>query len=213
MQPGQSGQQPGQQPGQRGRGQSPGQGDGEGQGQGQSSGEGREPGESRSLTADNNGRQPGGQRGGSSGGGSGGEPNAGDELTRALEQLYGGGQEGRGGGGGPETGPITGENFAEWEERLRTVEALLDSPEARARLAAARERAQEMRAEYRRHSTPPQWGTVEQGIAAPLAEVRTWLRQELARREDPASLQPVDRDPVPERFEENVRKYYEALGE
>ena len=93
-----------------------------------------------------------------------------------------------------------------------TVESLLDSPDARERLAGARELAERLRAEYRRHSTPPQWGTVESGIVAPLAEVRTWLRQELARREDPESLQPVDRDPVPERFAEAVQKYYEALG-
>lgn len=162
----------------------------------------------------NNGGQPGSSPGGqpgSPGGGGGGDGN--DELTRALESMYGSGDGQNPGGGGEEGGPITGENFAEWEERLRTVEALLDSPEARARLAAARERAEEMRAEYRRHATPPQWGTVEQGIAAPLTEVRTWLRQELARREDPTALQPVDRDPVPERFQENVQKYYEALGE
>jgi hypothetical protein len=119
------------------------------------------------------------------------------------------------GGGSLGNGPITGssEEFVDWEERLRTIEALLDSPEARGRLAAAREQAEQMRAEYRRHATPPQWGDVETGVAAPLDQVRTWLRQEIARREDPTALQPVDRDPVPERFEESVRKYYEALGQ
>lgn len=142
------------------------------------------------------------------GGGAGGD----DELTRLLRDVYGGGNDGRGGGA---FGPITGTSadYTDWEERLRTVEALLDSPEARARIAAARERAEQLRAAYRRHATPPQWGDVEHGIVAPLAEVRTWLRQEIARREDPTALQPVDRDPVPERFQENVRKYYEALGE
>ena len=186
-------------------------GQGEGEGQGESpavAGVGEAGSDSPNPTG---GQQRGGRNAG--GGGPGGEQPTGEELTRALEALYGGGEGGPDRGRGSETGPITGENYAEWEERLRTVEALLDSPEARARLAAARERAREMRAEFRRHATPPQWGTVEQGIAAPLSEVRTWLRQELARREDPASLQPVDRDPVPERFEENVRKYYEALGE
>ncbi|MGH8020378.1 MAG: hypothetical protein ACREIA_19270, partial [Opitutaceae bacterium] len=85
-------------------------------------------------------------------------------------------------------------------------------PGARERLSGARERAGELREDYRRHGTPPQWPVVEQGIVAPLDEVRTWLRQELARREDPAALQPVDRDPVPEAYAEAVKNYYESLG-
>jgi hypothetical protein len=198
--PGQSGQQPGQQPGSQGGGQTPGPGQGEASGQ---SPGGNQPGGERSLA----------QGGGSSGGNPNGRGGGGgdDDLSRALNDLFGTGNPNRGEGNAE--GPITGEDFTSWEERLRTVEALLDSPEARARLAAARERAEQMRAEYRRHATPPKWGDVETGVAAPLSEVRTWLRQELARREDPTVLQPVDRDPVPERFEENVRKYYEALGE
>jgi len=46
----------------------------------------------------------------------------------------------------------------------------------------------------------------------PLGEVRVWLRQELARRDNPGGLVPLDRDPVPENFSELVRKYYETLG-
>lgn len=203
---GQPGEQPGEgegtQPGQR-RGQRPGQ---QGQGQSPGPGEGQPGGEGSPSGVAQSGTQPG-PRGGR-GGSPGGDPSA-DELERALNSLGGG----PGGVADGEMGPITGEDFTGWEERLRTVESLLDSPEARARLAAARETAQQMRGEFRRHSKPPQWGDVESGISAPLSEVRTWLRQELARREDPTSLQPVDRDPVPERFEENVRKYYEALGE
>jgi hypothetical protein len=118
------------------------------------------------------------------------------------------GLAGRGGG----AGPITGGDFAEWSERLRTVESLLELPGARERLAGAREQAEGLRAEFRRHGNPPQWNVVESGIAAPLSEVRGWLREEIARRDDPTALQPVDRDQVPETYAEAVKRYYESLG-
>lgn len=120
---------------------------------------------------------------------------AGDESARARDN------------------PITGEGFGAWEERLRTVESLLEDPGARERLAQARELAAELRREFRRDGSPPLSTTIESGIVAPLSEIRAWLRQELARREDPASLQPIDRDPVPEGYAEAVQRYYEALGE
>ena len=112
-----------------------------------------------------------------------------------------------------EANPITGADFGAWEERLRTVEALLEDPESRGQLARARELAAELRREYRRHGSPPSPATVERGIVAPLDQIRAWVRQELARREDPATLQPVDRDPVPDEYAEAVQRYYEALGE
>jgi hypothetical protein len=49
-------------------------------------------------------------------------------------------------------------------------------------------------------------------IVKPLLEVRDHLSDELARRESKDSLVPLDRDPVPNRYAESVRKYYEALG-
>jgi hypothetical protein len=42
--------------------------------------------------------------------------------------------------------------------------------------------------------------------------VRTWLQQELARREGSDSLVPLDHDPVPDRYSDLVRRYYENLG-
>ena len=36
--------------------------------------------------------------------------------------------------------------------------------------------------------------------------------EELSRRESKDSLAPIDRDPVPNRFAESVRRYYEELG-
>jgi len=45
-----------------------------------------------------------------------------------------------------------------------------------------------------------------------LAEIRDRVAEELARREKPDSIVPIDRDPVPTRFSELVRRYYEKLG-
>ncbi len=128
-----------------------------------------------------------------------------DDLARALAEAAGD-------GGGGLDAPLTGVDFGEWSERLRTVESLLEEPLARERLASARARADVLRREFRRDGTPPQWELVEGGIVAPLSEVRTWLRDELARRDDPTALQPADRDPVPEAYAEAVRRYYESLG-
>ena len=52
-------------------------------------------------------------------------------------------------------GPLTGGNFAPWSDRLREVEEVVDSPELRAGVAGARERARLMRLEYRRDLKKP----------------------------------------------------------
>jgi len=46
----------------------------------------------------------------------------------------------------------------------------------------------------------------------PLVEVRARLAEELARRYSKESLAAIERDPVPTRFAESVRRYYEELG-
>jgi hypothetical protein len=133
-------------------------------------------------------------------------------ASASLEQLarqFGGASR----GGDPARGPLTGGGFATWAERLRTVEELMESPDVRQQLAAARARAEEFRRDNQRRGQAPRWDMVEMGIVKPLDDARGWLRQELTRREHPDALQPVDRDPVPERYAESVRKYYEALGE
>ena len=109
-------------------------------------------------------------------------------------------------------GPLTGAGFGEWAERLRTVEELMESPELRQQLASARFQAEELRRANQQKGEAPRWDLVEMGIVAPLEDARAWLRQELQRREQPDALQPIDRDPVPDRYAESVRKYYEALG-
>jgi hypothetical protein len=124
----------------------------------------------------------------------------------------------RGGGpggweGGPwNRGPLTGEEFNQWVERLRDVEDLIETPEMRNALAAARERARAIRRDYRQDMKKPDWTVVQLEIVKPLVEVRNRVADELARRESKDSLAPIDRDPVPNRFAESVRRYYEELG-
>jgi hypothetical protein len=69
-----------------------------------------------------------------------------------------------------------------------------------------------MRLDFKKHGKAPQWDVVRAQIAQPLAEVRSRINEELARRESNDSLVPIDRDPVPQKFSELVRRYYEKLG-
>jgi hypothetical protein len=111
------------------------------------------------------------------------------------------------------TGPITGNNsFADWADRLRTVQNLLDDPAQRQQVADALAQAQDLRSNYIRHSQLPQWDLVTNNIISPLSKVSDALRQQLLRDEQPDSLQPVDQDPVPDKYADSVKRYYEALG-
>ena len=176
--------------------------------------QGQQPGQSGQSVAQQpnsnqprQGQQPGSQGGGSPTGGRGGGDGGGD-IASALDDFLS--EFSR----NPENeSPLTGRGFNDWAERLRTVEELVDQPDIRQRLSQAREEAERIRAEFRRHGSEPKWGVVNDGIIAPLKDARTWVAQELARYEDPNALQPIDRDPVPRAYQESVRKYYESLGE
>ena len=126
--------------------------------------------------------------------------------------MLGGGQERGGGGGADAAGPITGGDFAPWADRLRDVEDMVDQPDLRSSLATAREQARLMRLEYRRDLKKPDWADVRLKVVRPLVEVRDRIREELARRTPEETLVPIDRDPVPTRYSELVRRYYEDLG-
>jgi hypothetical protein len=115
-------------------------------------------------------------------------------------------------GGSFAGGPITGAEYSQWSDRLRDVEEMLDVPELRAEAARIRDRARNVRQDLRRHSVEPQWDLVKMDIAGPLVELRTRISEELARRESKEALVPIDRDPVPTRYSELVRRYYEELG-
>ena len=110
-------------------------------------------------------------------------------------------------------GPIiTGDDFTPWSDRLRDVEEMIDVPELRNDVAAARERARLMRQEFKRDLKKPDWAVVRLQVIKPLVEVRDRITEELARRQSTDSLVPIDRDPVPTRYTELVRRYYEQLG-
>ena len=89
---------------------------------------------------------------------------------------------------------------------------MIDTPELRNEVSRIRDRARNMRVEFKRHSKDPQWPLVKSQVAAPLAELRNRVSEELARREKSDALVPIDRDPVPGKYSDLVRRYYEKLG-
>ena len=132
----------------------------------------------------------------------------------SIDTLLSAGAENGGGGGGRFTGegPLTGGDFGPWANRLRDVEDLIDSPDLRDALATARERARLLRRDYAQSQKKPDWTVVRLEVVKPLVDVRDRLADELARRESKESLAPIDHDPVPNRYAESVRRYYEELG-
>ena len=150
------------------------------------------------------GRQPGGRRnpsGQPSGAQQGRPDTGGGGLIRNFRESLG-------------SGPITGDGFAPWSDRLRDVEEMIDDPELRSRAAQIRDRARNLRRDMKRRSKPPQWSLVEDLIATPLAELRQHVDLELARRSGRRDqLVPIDRDPVPAEFRDRVQRYYERLGQ
>jgi hypothetical protein len=110
-------------------------------------------------------------------------------------------------------GPLTGRDFPQWSDRLRDVEEMLNEPDFRNEVARVRDRARAMRAEFTRHGKEPQWDLVRQQITRPLTELRNRISEELAQLQSDEAIVPIDRDPVPGRFAELVRRYYENLGD
>lgn len=100
----------------------------------------------------------------------------------------------------------------EWSRQLSDVEEMLDQPDLRNEVARVVERSREMRNEAQRHSKPPEWDMVNLELLKPLVEVRSRIMEEIARRESKEALVQIDRDPVPAKFSERVRRYYEQLS-
>jgi hypothetical protein len=186
----------------------------DGQQQGQEGQQGQQEGQSGQQG------QPGGQRQQTPRRLRGGDPGAGERSQPADN----GAQDAQDGGGGRLTdadaqgprraasGPIRGEGFREWTDRMRDVEELLDNPEMRAEAARLRDRVRGEREEVKRHSKEPDWNKLRDLVAEPMNELRKRIAEEIRRRESPDALVPIDRDPVPPQFAEGVRRYYERLG-
>ncbi len=197
---------------------------GQQQGNSNSSNQGQQSGQSGQANANGgdqnqNGGQPqltqanrnGARRGGSlrSGGGARAGGDEGGDLSGSLgrdwDRVFN--EE-----SAPLTGPITGDDFGPWSDRLRDVEEMVDVPELRNSIAVARERARLARQEYTRERKKPDWAVVQLQVMKPLMEVRERIADELARRQSSDALVPIDRDPVPTRYSDLVRRYYEELG-
>jgi hypothetical protein len=184
----------------------PNQGQGQGQGNGQGANPqpqqpGQQPGQQ--AASGRNPRQAGQRARG---------PGRGGTLRDLLNQE--GGAEGgaEGGGNNRQAGPLTGEDFVTWSDRLRNVEEMVDMNDVRTDVARVRERARTIRQEMRQKGQKPDWAVVRLQLAHPLAEVRDRISEELSRRQSQDALVPIDRDPVPNKFSELVRQYYEKLG-
>ncbi len=134
-----------------------------------------------------------------------------DAGGRAEPSGWGGNQSGQWDRIDP-NGPFTGRDFIQWSDRLRDVEEMLTERELRDEAARVRDRARSIRAEFKRHGKEPQWDIVQQQITNPLTELRKHLSDKLAQLQSDEALVPIDRDPVPSRFAELVRRYYENLG-
>jgi len=200
----QKGQGQGQQQGQaqqKGQGQGQQQGQGQGQGQEQQQGQGQGQQKGQGSLRDGQGRQAQQQQGGGGSGSPGGS-----EIERLLDQLS------NRRGGQPAGGPITGEGFRGWSDRMRDVEELLSDPELRSEAARIRDRVRGAREEFKRHSKEPDWTKLQNMVAEPIGELSKRIAEEIRKRESPDSLVPIDRDAVPPEFAEGVRRYYERLG-
>jgi hypothetical protein len=113
---------------------------------------------------------------------------------------------------GRQFAPISGGDFLNWSDRLRDVEEMVEDPELRAEAARIRDRARSIRAELKRHSEAPNWDLVRMQVAEPLVELTDRVAEEVLRRSSRQAIVPLDRDPVPPKFSEKTRKYYEQLG-
>jgi hypothetical protein len=110
-------------------------------------------------------------------------------------------------------GPFTGEDFRQWSDGLRNVEEMLTEQELRDEAARIRDRARAVRADFTRHGTEPQWDLVRTQIMDPLTELRQRVEKKLAQLQSDETMAPIDRDPVPDRFADLVRAYFESLGQ
>ncbi len=180
------------------------------------------------------GNQPGGRGGNGQGEARAGQPAAGNEggnggtndtgIADGGERAGGerngardnrsGGAHGAGGlnrGVGNYYGPLVGNDYVQWTDGLRDVEEMIDLPEVSSEIARIRDQARALHFQYK-NGQRPDWAVITTQISAPLAEVRARVDEELLKRQSKDALVPLDRDPVPPKYSDQVRRYYEQLG-
>ena len=101
-----------------------------------------------------------------------------DRIAEAMQQN---------GPGGP-GGPITGEGFRRWSDRMRDVEELIEDPEWRAEAARIRDRVRGAREEFRRHSKEPDWNKLQGLVTKPINELRQKIGVVYAPRDRPRQV-------------------------
>jgi hypothetical protein len=162
------------------------------------------------------GKAQGGQPGPRGGQAPQGSPPGGGQTPSSAQASGGRTPGGRPGGGGQPGGgdaPITGEGYRAFSDRLRDVAELLADPGLRGDASRVLERARAMRAEFKRHSEGPRWELFEAEVVRPLTELHDRVGEELRRlAPEQDRLAPIDRDPVPSRFTDLVRRYYKSLA-
>ena len=89
---------------------------------------------------------------------------------------------------------------------------MIADPDLRADAARIRDQAKAIRKDLKRHSPEPDWNKIKLELAEPLAELQSRVTQEILRRDPKNTLVPLNQEPVPTRYENAVRKYYEKLG-
>lgn len=185
-QPGkQSGSQPNDQSSNEASKQSQGESQARGQGQGQAEGQARGQAQGQRRGQNSRGQTSGGEGGGL------------EQLARDVS----------------ESSPLTGNDFTKWTDALRDVEELVSDPEMKADAARIREAAREMRIDYARHAKDPQWPLVRKLIVQPLDQLQEKVQEALLRSSaERNAIVPVDRDPLPSNYQQQVDKYYENLG-
>jgi hypothetical protein len=110
-------------------------------------------------------------------------------------------------------GPITGTGFRAFAERLRDVEDLLDDSRLRNQAAAVRDRARALRGDWKQRGQRPEAAVLEKAVLAPLTELRLRVSEQLGRLDRNDKLVPLDRDPIPARYTDLVRRYWKSLSE
>ena len=176
--------------------------DGKPSGEGKKPGEGKEPGQSASAS-----KEPG------EGQGNGQQPGEGQGQGQASGQKpRQGNGPGQGAGNSPGGGAISGGGYEEWRDRISDLEAIITDPQAQSAVARASKAGQEMRKDFKRHAKDPEQARIEKEILLPLAEAATQLDARLRELDRENPLAPVGRDPVPDRYTEIVRRYFEELG-
>jgi hypothetical protein len=222
----------GGQPDQPGSNQNPGVGQGQGEPSQQqaNSGDGQGNGQPNGQPGPGNGRggsgqNPDGKPGNQPPGNGNNQANA-DQPGQGQGQGQGqslasderganNGAHGVGGlnmGNGLYDGPLTDDNYVQWTEGLRNVEDMVDLPDITSEVTQIRDRARILRLDFKRTGQRPDWAVITTQISTPLAEVRERVNEELLKRQSKDALVPLDRDPVPPKYSDQVKRYYEQLG-